>query len=479
MTRARILADYVAGGTTAAEFDFMDGVTSNVQTQLTALDTAKAPKANPAFTGTPTGITAAHITSGALPVGVTGGLGLDAIKFLENNTTQDLSGTYSTGRLYVNDSYRLTGDITVTGHLALGTLADSDVEITQDSTERTITGSGTIESGRLMNSVNQLVTAPSLILTPGSAPATTEGAIYYDSATDSVKVYNGVGWNMLLHQFNGTGGTTSSYLLDNRGYRVHTFTTSGTFTISASGKVDILIIAGGGGGGSGSNQGEGGGGGAGGVKYFSQKTLAVGDHTVTVGLGGAGSTGATARGVNGQSSSIGSLSTVGGGGGGSRNTSVQPGALGGSGGGGGQRDNDTANHGAGTANQGNNGGSGFEGAQMSGGGGGGAGGVGTSSPSTGVGGAGGAGIVEGTTALYDWTLADGTTATFKINGTTNSYAGGGGGSGQTTAANGQHGGGNGGTNNASGTNGTGNTGGGGGGMNGNGGSGIVIVRYAI
>ena len=50
MTKARILADYVAGGTTAAEFDYMDGVTSNVQTQLTA----KAPLASPTFTGTTT-----------------------------------------------------------------------------------------------------------------------------------------------------------------------------------------------------------------------------------------------------------------------------------------------------------------------------------------------------------------------------------------------------------------------------------------
>jgi len=37
MSRARILADYVAGGTTAAEFDYLDGVTSNVQTQLDRL----------------------------------------------------------------------------------------------------------------------------------------------------------------------------------------------------------------------------------------------------------------------------------------------------------------------------------------------------------------------------------------------------------------------------------------------------------
>ena len=47
MTKARILADYVAGGTTAAEFDYMDGVTSNVQTQLDA----KLPLAGGTMTG--------------------------------------------------------------------------------------------------------------------------------------------------------------------------------------------------------------------------------------------------------------------------------------------------------------------------------------------------------------------------------------------------------------------------------------------
>jgi len=71
---------------------------------------------------------------------------------LENASgTQNLGGTYSTERMYLNDSYTLTGDVTITGHLALGTVADSDVVITNDSSARTITGSGTIESGRLMN----------------------------------------------------------------------------------------------------------------------------------------------------------------------------------------------------------------------------------------------------------------------------------------------------------------------------------------
>jgi hypothetical protein len=73
--------------------------------------------------------------------------------YIENATAaQTLSGTYSTERLYFNDSYQLTGNVTVTGHLALGTIADEDVVITNDGTERTITGSGTLESGELLKS---------------------------------------------------------------------------------------------------------------------------------------------------------------------------------------------------------------------------------------------------------------------------------------------------------------------------------------
>ncbi len=88
-------------------------------------------------------ITAAKIVDGAVT---------SDLVYLENaTTTQNLSGTYSTERMYLNDSYTLTGDVTITGHLALGTIADADVVITQDSTERTITGSGTLESGDLLH----------------------------------------------------------------------------------------------------------------------------------------------------------------------------------------------------------------------------------------------------------------------------------------------------------------------------------------
>jgi len=89
-------------------------------------------------------ITAAKIVDGAVDF-------QNELGFLENKaTTQNLSGTYSTERMYLNDSYTLTGDVNVTGHLALGSIADEDIVITQDSTERTITGSGTLEAGNLL-----------------------------------------------------------------------------------------------------------------------------------------------------------------------------------------------------------------------------------------------------------------------------------------------------------------------------------------
>ncbi len=58
-----------------------------------------------------------------------------------------------------------------------------------------------------------------------------------------------------------TGGTvTAAGIAPGNGYRYHVFTAPGTFTVTAPGNVEYLVIAGGGGGGVGA----GGGGGAGG-----------------------------------------------------------------------------------------------------------------------------------------------------------------------------------------------------------------------
>lgn len=250
--------------------------------------------------------------------------------------------------------------------------------------------------------------------------------------------------NHLLPLITATGGTITT----NGNMKIHTFTSSGTFQITAGmGQVASLVIAGGGGGFN--SLGSGGGGGAGGMIYTTPgNTYGVGSYTVTVGAGGAANT-------NGNNSVFDVVTATGGGTGAAATT----GSNGGSGGGGGGGSGGFAG-GLGTAGQGSNGGAGFNGANNAGGGGGGAGGaggVGTVS----VGGAGGLGLAN------------------SITGSSVIYASGGGGGNVVAGGAASAGGGGAGGTAGTGASGTANTGGGGGSANtgGSGGSGIVIVTY--
>jgi hypothetical protein len=216
-----------------------------------------------------------------------------------------------------------------------------------------------------------------------------------------------------------TGGTITT----SGGYTIHTFTSSGTFTVSEASvgaEVETLIVAGGGSGGNHSTSNGNGGGGGGGVIYTTTGVLAQG-YSVTVGAGGTAIANTTSsQGNNGGNSTFNSLTAIGGGGGGS--TGAGPGKNGGSGGG--AAYNQT---GAGSSTQtggyGNDGGS--PGIPYTGGGGGGAGGPGISGSSSYPGGNGGTGYISA------------------ISGTVKYYAGGGGGGGNSSqrAGDGYHGGG--------------------------------------
>jgi len=85
---------------------------------------------------------------------------------------------------------------------------------------------------------------------------------------------------------NASGGTTSTYDY----FRVHTFSSSGTFTVSTAGYFDILLVGAGGSGGSRAGTiGGGGGGGASGLVYqYANVYMSAGDYTVTVGSIGSG-----------------------------------------------------------------------------------------------------------------------------------------------------------------------------------------------
>jgi hypothetical protein len=250
---------------------------------------------------------------------------------------------------------------------------------------------------------------------------------------------------------------------DINGYKLHTYTATGTFTALKPLVVEYLIVAGGGS--AGSALYHGGGGGAGGV-ITGISCIQAGTYTVTVGAGGSTPGSSGFKGNNGNYSSFAQFCAIGGGGSGVY--ACEPGRNGGSGGGGGAQANVSATSGAGCAGQGYCGGN-FNGAASGnkrGGGGGGALCAGVLGGDA-TGGQGGDGI-----------------ASF-ISGKLYYYAGGGGGSAEVTTVcqiGGKGGGGNGNWN--AGENGHLYTGGGGGAgertspaTSGNGGSGIVYLRY--
>jgi hypothetical protein len=271
-----------------------------------------------------------------------------------------------------------------------------------------------------------------------------------------------------------TGGTETIYSRSGITYKVHTFTSSGTFTVSGGSLTcSFLIVGGGGGGGLGNIEllfGAGGGG-AGGLIYSASTIFQPASYAVGVGDGGDGSSSVELSGSTGGSSYIiGILEGVYGGGGGSGSLETTFPGNGGCGGGG-------IYYGGGNEPlQGNAGGSGD--ALIGAGGGGGGAGVAGANGVTYIGGTGGDGLP------------------YSISGELQYYAGGGGGVGITYAGGpasiiggvgGQGGGGSGDPYSMFGPNGITNTGGGGGaseygyypGVGGNGGSGIVIISYQL
>jgi hypothetical protein len=250
-----------------------------------------------------------------------------------------------------------------------------------------------------------------------------------------------------------TGGTVTT----DGNYKVHTFTSSGTFTVTNGGNVQYLVVGGGGGGGSF----VGGGGGAGGMlaNATDDYPVTAQAYTITVGTGGSGAATTDSAATAGGNSVFDTFTATGGGRGASGNTSVTAAGNGGSGGGGSFH---STGAGTGTSGQGHNGG--------------------TSSGSTDSGGGGGASAAgtNGTTGTQGGAGGAGTSNS--ITGSAVTYAGGGGGSANgNKGLGGAGGGGDGSTNGGTAVAGTANTGGGGGSgyLNAGaaGGSGVVIIRY--
>lgn len=154
------------------------------------------------------------------------------------------------------------------------------------------------------------------------------GSFYFDGKIGDVRIYDRALFQPEIKQLYNqrssrtmsVGGIDTSNVTASGGneytktvldvdYKIHEFTSDGTFSVSEGGNVDVLIVAGGGGGGAD----QGGGGGGGGVIY---KTLSIssGSYSITIGSGGSGD-GSSSAGNSGSDSSAFGLTAIGGGGG--------------------------------------------------------------------------------------------------------------------------------------------------------------------
>lgn len=388
---------------------------------------------------------------------------------------------YSNGTTWLKVSSVVPVLASVTGNIVVGV-----------STTLTLAGTGFLASNlgvRFVQSSDSIDETVTVTPTSDTAATVTVSAAVYNNVTASnvvsVTVTNSDNVTSASVSKTALAAPSGGTVTTSGNYRIHRFTSSGSFINTISGlDAEYLVVAGGGGGHGGHQSPGGGGGGAGGMITGTVTNLSVATHTVTVGSGGTYGRGdggsVTQRPTIGDNSAFGSYSATGGGkGGGYASYSAGDGGSGGGeafGGG----------AGSGTSGQGNNGGTATAGSAQNAAGGGGKGAAGavasqTLNTTAGAGGAGSASSITGSSVTY----AGGGGGGGGYNGGSGGANGGAGGSGGGGAGGNANS-----SGNCNGTSGTAHTGGGGGGAGGpvgsidqveqnggNGGSGVVVVRY--
>ncbi len=212
--------------------------------------------------------TVGEVLGGGVPVvasTVTGVSGSDLILAGAAGQNVEVSGN-----LDVTGNEAITGGLTVTGN----TILDASLNV----------------NGAASFNVTSAVKIP--VGTTGQRPGTpVAGQLRYNSTDDQAEIYSGTEWKAVGGlPCDASGGVITTV----DGYKIHTFTVSGTFTpsLTKEGKVEVLVV---GAGGAGASFNPGGGGGGGGAVVNGFVTIAknTAPMSVVVGSGSSGTGGAS------------------------------------------------------------------------------------------------------------------------------------------------------------------------------------------
>lgn len=211
--------------------------------------------------------TAGDILGSGLPIttgAITGSTGADLVITPAAGQKVDVAGDIEA------EDATLTGGLTVTGNTTL----DASLDV----------------NGAASFNTTSAVKIP--VGTTGQRPGTpVAGQMRYNSTLDQAEVYSGTEWKAVGGSpFDASGGVITT--ID--GYKIHTYTVSGTFTpsLTKEGKVEVLVVGAGGAGASFNPHGGGGGGGQV-VTGFLNIAKGTAPISVVVGSGSSGTGGAS------------------------------------------------------------------------------------------------------------------------------------------------------------------------------------------
>ena len=147
-----------------------------------------------AYLGTPPRVkvlTSADIAEGAVT--------LNDISFTDQPTNMDITGTYDKHTMRLADGITVVGDVTITDNLVLSKISDDGnaITLTNDSSTRTITGTGSLEASTLTQTPNASLTG--MTGTIGSGVTLNSDAVYPSGHVLNTGVAVGTGANLVVN----------------------------------------------------------------------------------------------------------------------------------------------------------------------------------------------------------------------------------------------------------------------------------------
>jgi len=209
-----------ATGVTSTEFDYLDGVTSNIQTQLNA----KAPLASPNFTGTPIAPTASSGTNNTQ---------IATTAFVQAAATAALQAVYPVGSIYINAA-STTNPATLLGFGTWVSFGDGRVLVGQDTSDTSF--DSLQETG---GSKNAIVVSHTHTGTTGSA-----GSHNHNWAAGEYTGGNDYGTNLLgvNNSYASGSGASQNMTTSTVSNHTHTFTTGSTGSSGTNANLQPYIV---------------------------------------------------------------------------------------------------------------------------------------------------------------------------------------------------------------------------------------------